>query len=112
MPLERAFERSDNNSLHTSVAQYSEPDDLLGTFPTSAPGNYMEDIVQTEIQLPGSEIATESLILTSEHNRVSKISPCNNLQIEGQVEGIPEIIRPAHELVRPNWIYHSSYLLY
>jgi len=72
----------------------------------------MEDIVQTEIQLPGSEIATESLILTSEHNRVSKISPCNNLQIEGQVEGIPEIIRPAHELGRPNWIYHSSYLLY
>jgi hypothetical protein len=112
MPLERAFERSDNNSLVTSIAQYSEPDDLLGISLTSVPGNHMEDILRTGIQLPGSEIGTESLILTSEHNRVSKISSCNNLQIEGQVESIPEIIRPENGLVRHNWIYQSSYLLY
>ena len=107
MPLERAFERSDTNS---SIAQYSEPDDLLGISPTSVPGSHMEDILRTGIQLPGSEIGTESLILTSEHNRVSKISSCNNPQIEGQVEGIPEIIRPANELARPDWIHDSSYL--
>lgn len=112
MPLERAFERNDNNSLLTSIAQYPELDDKLGISPTSVPGNHMEDILRTGIQLPGSEIGTEGLILTSEHKRVSKISSCKNPQIEGQVEGIPEIIRPAHELVRPNWICQSSYLLY